>query len=123
TPMLEALINERKGTMVLARINVEQAQAVAYHFQIEGVPTVFAVRDGRAIPLFQGAIPREQLRRVIDQIAPTESETLVAQPKELEDGQPEKAEALYRKSLEKGPTMEAARVALARVLAAPSKAR
>jgi putative thioredoxin len=120
-PLLEQAINERRGLIVLARINVDQAQAVAHHFELKAIPFVVAVRNGRALLQFEGVLPLEHLRRFLDEISPSESEMLVAQAKELEDGQPEKAEALYRKSLEKDPTMEAARVGLARVLIAQNK--
>ncbi|MGD9482263.1 tetratricopeptide repeat protein [Streptomyces sp. TRM70308] len=67
-PVLEKLAREFAGRFVFAKIDVDQNQALAQQFGVQGVPAVFAVIAGQALPLFQGAAPEAQVRQVMDQL-------------------------------------------------------
>jgi putative thioredoxin len=56
------------GRWQLARIDSEANPAIARAFQAQSVPTVVAVLAGQPIPLFQGALPADQVRQVLDQV-------------------------------------------------------
>jgi putative thioredoxin len=43
-------------------------QMLFQQFGVQGVPAVFAVLAGQAMPLFQGAAPEEQITEVLDQV-------------------------------------------------------
>ena len=53
--MLERLAAEYNGRFVLAKIDVDANQMLMQQFGIQGIPAVFAVVAGQALPLFQGA--------------------------------------------------------------------
>ncbi|MFE7469138.1 tetratricopeptide repeat protein [Streptomyces sp. NPDC057499] len=67
-PLLERLAREYSGRFVLAKIDVDANQMLMQQFGIQGIPAVFAVVAGQALPLFQGAAPEAQIRQTLDQL-------------------------------------------------------
>ncbi|WP_103502184.1 MULTISPECIES: tetratricopeptide repeat protein [unclassified Streptomyces] len=67
-PLLERLAHDYAGRFVLAKIDVDQNQMLFQQFGVQGIPAVFAVVGGQALPLFQGAAPEQQIRQVLDQL-------------------------------------------------------
>ncbi|WP_406399539.1 tetratricopeptide repeat protein [Streptomyces sp. NBC_00879] len=68
SPVLERLAQEYSGRFVLAKIDVDANQMLMQQFGIQGIPAVFAVVAGQALPLFQGAAPETQIRQTLDQL-------------------------------------------------------
>lgn len=68
TPALEELIAEYAGRLVLAKIDADKNPQIAQAFQAQTVPTVIALIGGRPAPLFTGAVPKEQIRDVFEQV-------------------------------------------------------
>ncbi|MEV6314676.1 tetratricopeptide repeat protein [Streptomyces sp. NPDC051776] len=68
SPVLERLAAEYAGRFVLAKIDVDSNQMLFQQFGVQGIPAVFAVIAGQALPLFQGAAPEGQIRQVLDQL-------------------------------------------------------
>ncbi|MEU3502202.1 tetratricopeptide repeat protein [Streptomyces hundungensis] len=67
-PLLERLVVEYNGRLLLAKIDVDANQMLMQQFGIQGIPAVFAVVAGQALPLFQGAAPEAQIRETLDQL-------------------------------------------------------
>lgn len=65
---LGTLAQQDGGRWQLARIDAEANPAIARAFQAQSVPTVVAVLAGQPLPLFQGALPLDQVRQVLDQV-------------------------------------------------------
>ncbi|MPY61348.1 tetratricopeptide repeat protein [Streptomyces spongiae] len=68
SPVLERLAVEYSGRFVLAKIDVDANQMLMQQFGVQGIPAVFAVVAGQALPLFQGAAPEAQIRGTLDQL-------------------------------------------------------
>ncbi|ELP67278.1 tetratricopeptide repeat protein [Streptomyces turgidiscabies] len=68
SPVLERLALEYNGRFVLAKIDVDANQMLMQQFGIQGIPAVFAVVAGQALPLFQGAAGEQQIRETLDQL-------------------------------------------------------
>ncbi|WP_136313424.1 tetratricopeptide repeat protein [Actinomyces procaprae] len=66
--LLERLAAEYGGRFQLARVDVDAAPEVAQALQATAVPTVVALIAGQPVPMFQGGVPEEQLRAVLDQL-------------------------------------------------------
>jgi putative thioredoxin len=115
-PLIEKLADEKAGEFILAKVNVDEAQGVAMHFGIEGIPAVKAFRDGQVVLEFVGLLPEVQLRQFVDQLRPSEAEVLVRSAAAKEKESPSEAENLYRQALERDRDLEAAHVGLARLL-------
>jgi putative thioredoxin len=68
SPLLEKLTDEYAGQLLLARIDVDANPQLAQAFQVQSIPSVFAVVKGQPIPLFQGAQPEPQVRQVFAEL-------------------------------------------------------
>jgi putative thioredoxin len=120
-PVLERLVHERNGQVLLAKVNTDEEQDLAAYFGIEALPSVKAVRDGRVILEFAGLLPEDALREFLDQVVPSEAERLLAEAKAAEADRPADAEERYRQVVRQDSGNLEARVGLARVLLAQGK--
>ncbi|MBL1085748.1 tetratricopeptide repeat protein [Streptomyces actinomycinicus] len=68
SPVLERLAVEYNGRFLLAKVDVDANQMLMQQFGIQGIPAVFAVVAGQALPLFQGVTPEPQIRETLDQL-------------------------------------------------------
>ncbi|MFF4274928.1 tetratricopeptide repeat protein [Streptomyces sp. NPDC001536] len=68
SPVLEQLVVEYNGRLLLAKIDVDANQMLMQQFGVQGIPAVFAVVAGQALPLFQGAAGKEQIQQTLDQL-------------------------------------------------------
>ena len=68
SPILEKLADEYAGRWVLAKVDVDANPAIAQAFQVQSIPSVFAVVGGRPLPLFQGALPEQQVRAYLEEL-------------------------------------------------------
>lgn len=65
---LESLSGEFEGRMLVGLVDVDVAPAIAQALQIESIPFVYAVIDGRPAPLFQDVLPIAELRTALTQV-------------------------------------------------------
>lgn len=68
SPVLERIAADHAGAFLLAKVDTEANPNLAQAFQIQSIPSVFAVIKGQPIPLFQGAQPEPQIRAVISEL-------------------------------------------------------
>lgn len=68
SPVLERLTREYAGRVLLAKIDVDKNQMLMQQFGVQGIPAVFAVVAGQALPLFNGAAPEADIRQTLDQL-------------------------------------------------------
>jgi putative thioredoxin len=117
-PLLERLVAEREGQVVLAKVNIDEAPDLAVQFNVSSIPLVIAFRHGQPFLDFLGLLPEAQLRQFLDQVCPSQAERLTEQARALEPTAADKAEDLYRRALAGDARNEAAAVGLARLLLA-----
>jgi putative thioredoxin len=120
-PVLERLIGERNGEILLAKVNTDEEQKLAMEYRIEALPTVIAFRGGRAVLDFLGLLPEPDLCRFLDSVGPTQAERNARHAGDLEKTDPGQAEKIYRDALAKDPNEEAALLGLARLLMSQKK--
>lgn len=68
SPVLETLAAEGGGRWVLAKVDVDANPRISAAFQVQSIPSVFAVIKGQPVPLFQGAYPEAQIRQILDEL-------------------------------------------------------
>ncbi len=66
SPVLEALATELAGRIKLVKVNVDEAQATGTRFEVRGIPTLIAMRDGHEVARQVGAAPADRLRSWIE---------------------------------------------------------
>lgn len=144
SPVLERLAAEFAGRFLLAKVDVDANPKVASAFQVQSIPSVFAVLKGQPVPLFEGAQPEPQVRQVITELlrvaeangvtgrysADDDGAEPEAEPVELDESLPPRhqeaydaiergdldgAVTAYQAALREEPGDELARVGLAQV--------
>jgi putative thioredoxin len=115
-PILERLVAQRNGEVLLAKVNTDEEQELAMQYGIEVLPTVVAFKGGQAVLSFQGVLPEHQLRDFLDRIVPSEAERTAHDAAGLEKSNPAQAEKLYRQALKSDPNQSEALLGLARLL-------
>jgi putative thioredoxin len=116
-PVLERLVAERNGAVLLAKVNTDEAPRLAQYFRISSIPAVKVIYQGQLVHEFEGVQPEASLRKLLDELAPAPQE----KAKALEAKRPAEAERAYRQKLKDDPDSREARVGLARVLLAQGK--
>jgi putative thioredoxin len=111
-PILEKVVDETGGKVVLAKVDVDTNQQTAAAFQVQGIPAVYALKDGKVVDGFVGAQPEANVRQFVAGLLPTEAEDALASLLAAGD------EASLRQVLEVEPGHEQAVVALAELLVA-----
>lgn len=112
-PLLEKLAAEYGGRVVVVRANTDELPHIAAQFNIQSIPTVFALVDGEVVDYFQGVMPEAQLRPWFERVL---SAATLIDARAQEQSAPELAERLYRQVLEQTPGRPEALTGLARVL-------
>ena len=68
-PILEKVINETGGQVVLAKVNVDENPGVSQAFQVQSIPAVYALHKGQMVANFMGAQPEAQIREFVGQLS------------------------------------------------------
>ena len=68
SPVLEKVVTELAGRVVLAKVDVDANPQLAQGFRAQSIPMVVALVAGQPVPLFTGAVPEEQVREVFAQL-------------------------------------------------------
>lgn len=141
SPVLEKVVTELAGKVVLAKVDVDANPQLAQGFRAQSIPMVVALVAGQPVPLFTGAVPEQQVREVFAQLlqlaaqhgvtgsvpvdgADTDSEEPVEQPlpplhaeafAAIEEGDYPRAIAAYEQALVENPRDADARAGLGQV--------
>lgn len=68
SPVLERVVAELAGRLVLAKVDVDANPQLSQAFRAQSIPMVVALVAGQPVPLFNGAVPEQQVREVFDQL-------------------------------------------------------
>lgn len=68
SPILESVVTELGGRLVLAKVDVDANPQLAQAFRAQSIPMVLALVAGQPVPLFTGAVPEQQVRDVFAQL-------------------------------------------------------
>jgi putative thioredoxin len=68
SPILEKVVTELAGKLVLAKVDVDANPQLAQGFRAQSIPMVVALVAGQPVPLFTGAVPEVQVREVFGQL-------------------------------------------------------
>jgi putative thioredoxin len=111
SPILEKVVDETEGRVVLAKVNVDDNPQVATAFRVQGIPAVYAVDKGQVVDGFVGAQGEAAVRAFVERLAPSAEDEKLAALVAAGD------EASLREALDIKPDHHDAIVALAELLA------
>lgn len=110
-PLLEAAVERRAGTVVLAKVDIDANPALAQRYRVQSIPFVKGFRDGREAAEFVGMQPPPAIETFLDRLVPSEVDLLVAAGDETS----------LREAVQMEPGHVGARVGLARLLFAEGR--
>jgi thioredoxin 1 len=66
-PVLDKIAQEQAGKLVIAKVNTDENPEWAMRFDVQGIPTMLFVANGKVVHRQVGALPEKMLRIVLDQ--------------------------------------------------------
>lgn len=66
TPVIESVVRSYNGKVRLAKVNVDENQAIAGQLRIQSLPTVYAFLNGQPVDGFAGVQPESAIRALVD---------------------------------------------------------
>ena len=67
-PILERVVEGKKGAVKLVKINTEEHNAYASQLGVRSIPAVYAFHKGRPVDGFMGALPESQVSAFIERL-------------------------------------------------------
>jgi putative thioredoxin len=77
-PILEKVIDETEGKVVLAKVDVDANPQVSQAFQVQSIPAVYVLKDGKVVDGFVGAQPEANVRQFVEGLLPSAEEDALA---------------------------------------------
>ncbi len=68
-PNIEKAVNNANGKVVLAKVNIDENQAIAAQLRVQSIPTVYAFVDGQPVDGFMGAQPESAINDFVKKIS------------------------------------------------------
>lgn len=65
-PTVAEIANDYAGKVKVAKLNVDEAQNSAFRYNIRGIPTLLLFKGGQVVDQIVGAVPKEQITKVLD---------------------------------------------------------
>ena len=78
TPVLDKVARDYAGRVKLVKVNSDENPELSQAFAVRSIPNVIAIRDGKAVAQFMGAVPEGQVRAFFDKLLPSASELALA---------------------------------------------
>ena len=69
TQIIEKLIKEQNGRVILAKMNIDESPEVAQQLKIQSIPAVMAFHDGHPLDGFIGVQPEKNILEFIKNVA------------------------------------------------------
>jgi len=60
-PELEKLIDEKKGSLKIGKLNVDENRDVAIRYGITSIPTLLLFKNGQMVKKIIGAMPKDKI--------------------------------------------------------------
>jgi putative thioredoxin len=125
-PILERVVEGKKGAVKLVKINTEEHNAYASQLGVRSIPAVYAFHKGRPVDGFMGALPESQVSAFIERLlggtdnAQVIAEALAQAEAASQSGDIPLAAEIYAAVIQEDPENTAAIAGLARCYLANS---
>ena len=68
-PNIEKAVNSANGKVILAKVNIDENQAIAAQLRVQSIPTVYAFVDGQPVDGFTGAQPESAINEFVKKVS------------------------------------------------------
>ena len=68
-PNIEKAVNSANGKVILAKVNIDENQAIAAQLRVQSIPTVYAFVDGQPVDGFSGAQPESAINEFVKKVS------------------------------------------------------
>ena len=68
-PNIEKAVSGTNGKVVLAKVNIDENQAIAAQLRVQSIPTVYAFVDGQPVDGFMGAQPESAINDFVKKVS------------------------------------------------------
>ena len=121
TPIIEKIIKEKNGNVILAKMNIDESPEVAQQLKIQSIPAVMAFNDGQPVDGFVGVQPEKNISEFVNKISSlknssTIEENINAGKKYIDEGDLETAALVFSEILKIESENISAKSLLARCL-------
>ena len=121
TPIIERIIKEKNGKVILAKMNIDESPEVAQQLKIQSIPAVMAFNDGQPMDGFIGVQSEKNIIEFVNKISSlknssTIEENISAGKKYMNEGDIETATLVFSEILKIEPDNISAKSLLARCL-------
>ncbi len=121
TPVIEKIVREKNGNVILAKMNIDESPEVAQQLKIQSIPAVMAFNEGQPVDGFIGVQPEKNITEFINKISSLKNssaieENIIAGKKYINDGDIETASLVFSEILKIEPENISAKSMLARCL-------
>ena len=118
-PQLEAAVTKAGGKVRMAKVNVDENQAISAQLRIQSIPTVYAFWQGQPVDGFQGAVAPSEIETFVGKLEGLAgdgglSEAIEAAQEMLDQGAVADASQTFAAILEEDPSNVAAYAGMAR---------
>lgn len=69
SPVLDELSQEYAGKVKICKMNVDENPATPQQFGVRAIPTMVLIKNGNTIEQITGAVPKDNLKRLLDEKA------------------------------------------------------
>jgi thioredoxin 1 len=69
-PLIDEMAQDYSGRVKVGKLDVDQSPETAARYGITSIPTLLVFREGQVVAQRVGALPREELRLLLDAHAP-----------------------------------------------------
>ncbi len=121
TPIIEKIIKEKNGNVILAKMNIDESPEVAQQLKIQSIPAVMAFNDGQPVDGFVGVQPEKNISEFVNKISSLKNssaieENINAGKKYIDEGDLETAALVFSEILKIESENISAKSLLARCL-------
>lgn len=68
-PIIEELAQEYKGKVAIGKCNVDENRSLTTRFEVQGIPAIFLMKNGKIVDTQIGYCTKEQLKAKIERLA------------------------------------------------------
>jgi len=67
-PVIDEIAGEYNGKVKVGKVDVDQNQNTAMKYGVRSIPTLLIIKDGKVVNQIVGAVPKENITTMLDEI-------------------------------------------------------